>query len=313
MDLHSRVDGIEMQLKRLIALTCLKHREDEASDEVIYLNIGSPLHFERLTLDLGGTRCVTLLSTLLTEEHSYFVDMFSGHYRNYKTRDREYFIDRFVGQISNVLTFVFRDGTHFHHIVNYMRSGHFDLPNDHAIWRDLRLEAQFYGLREASTLLSMESKLLNVRHLPFLRQWCGDRLWQLTKRFSRDGPDTFTKLPQSCLLLALSRNGYLFGCWNGVRYSRIPSESPCIFTLSNPQSLMPTCFRSPTASMRSSTENFEFGSQDLVISVHGECHIGFPSKTFVDVTQRGPLTFTGMDVFRIVEMEVFEEVPHLYT
>ena len=56
--------------------------------------------------------------------------MFSGRFDTKPDEDGSYFIDR--------------DGTHFRHILNYLRTGELIVPNDEIIRRELLAEAKFY-------------------------------------------------------------------------------------------------------------------------------------------------------------------------
>ena len=50
--------------------------------------------------------------------------------------------------------FIDRDGSHFHHVLNYLRhDGTFECPTDPAVLAALRDDAQFYGLPDLSALV----------------------------------------------------------------------------------------------------------------------------------------------------------------
>ena len=58
--------------------------------------------------------------------------MFSGRFDTKLGEDGSYFIDR--------------DGTHFRHILNYLRTGKLVLPDDKVVRKELLSEAEFYRI-----------------------------------------------------------------------------------------------------------------------------------------------------------------------
>ena len=58
--------------------------------------------------------------------------MFSGRFDTKPGEDGSYFIDR--------------DGTHFRHILNYLRTGKLVLPDDKVVRKELLSEAEFYRI-----------------------------------------------------------------------------------------------------------------------------------------------------------------------
>ena len=58
--------------------------------------------------------------------------MFSGRFDTKPGEDGSYFIDR--------------DGTHFRHILNYLRTGKLVLPDDKVVRKELLNEAEFYRI-----------------------------------------------------------------------------------------------------------------------------------------------------------------------
>jgi hypothetical protein len=99
---------------------------------------GMALVFQRSTvqLNVGGHRFETSLETLTSVPDSFFAAMFSGRFALAPGADGSYFIDR--------------DGTHFRHILNFLRDagGTFKLSSDmtEAAVRELAAEVEFYGL-----------------------------------------------------------------------------------------------------------------------------------------------------------------------
>lgn len=96
-----------------------------------------------IILDVGGHKFKTLRSTLC-KESSKLEAMFSGRHRNpaRQQEDGSFFIDR--------------DGTHFQHILNYLRVGYaVSLPSDEESKEALAVEADYYGLGEMLRVLRM--------------------------------------------------------------------------------------------------------------------------------------------------------------
>jgi len=91
----------------------------------------------RIQLDIGGCFFSSTVETLTNVPDSHLGRMFSGRFPLEFTKDGRVFIDR--------------DGTHFRHILNFLR----DPQNWVFTWKDkqlideLRTEARFYGLEDA--------------------------------------------------------------------------------------------------------------------------------------------------------------------
>ena len=96
----------------------------------------------QMTLNIGGIRFTTSLTTLTNVQDSYFVHLFCGTHIPKPCEDGSYFFDR--------------DGTHFRYILNYLRNGPntiTSIPNDETILHELLGEAKYYRLSELETLI----------------------------------------------------------------------------------------------------------------------------------------------------------------
>lgn len=96
----------------------------------------------RVTLNVGGQMFSTSLQTLQRYERSLFASMFSGQYEMKRDSDGSYFLDR--------------DGTHFRHILNYLRDDALDystLPTEPKALRELLREAKYYQLGDMAAEL----------------------------------------------------------------------------------------------------------------------------------------------------------------
>lgn len=91
----------------------------------------------KVELNVGGARYTTSVTTLLKEEGSTLKLMFSGQHALTPDKDGSYFIDR--------------DGTHFRHILNFLRDGPASLqplpPQDMRLLSELRTEAEYYKMQ----------------------------------------------------------------------------------------------------------------------------------------------------------------------
>ena len=116
----------------------LKSLADEKQQWDIEKQVIANTHtFEsRIKLDVGGCKFTTTLTTLTRFPDSMIGTMFSGRHNLTTDESGYYFIDR--------------DGTHFRHILNYLRCPEdFDessISADHL--KELKKEAVYYGLDE---------------------------------------------------------------------------------------------------------------------------------------------------------------------
>jgi len=102
-------------------------KEHEAHDEA------EKNHFPKMVkLNVGGHLFSTSLATLTKDPGSMLHAMFSGRFDAKPSGDGSYFIDR--------------DGTHFRHILNYLRTGQLIVPQDEIIRVELLAEADFYQI-----------------------------------------------------------------------------------------------------------------------------------------------------------------------
>ena len=86
----------------------------------------------KVKLDVGGHVFTTTISTLTKYEDSMLAHMFSGLFTIQKDEQGCIFIDR--------------DGSHFRYILNYLRDGRVDLPDDPLIFNEIKREAEYYQL-----------------------------------------------------------------------------------------------------------------------------------------------------------------------
>ncbi|XP_029201354.1 LOW QUALITY PROTEIN: FH protein interacting protein FIP2-like [Acropora millepora] len=123
---HDKI--VEEQYKDLEETRLKVENEKKRMHEVQEFQ-SSPVH-----LNVGGHRFTTSLQTLRRDQESMLATMFSGRHKLLKEPDGCYFVDR--------------DGTHFRHILNYLRDGfHAEMfPQDELSLRQIINEAQYYQL-----------------------------------------------------------------------------------------------------------------------------------------------------------------------
>ena len=121
--------------------------EEEKRDwEIEKTRVKDTKTFERIvTLNVGGSRYTTTLSTLTKYPDSMLGAMFSGRHALVQQEDGSYFIDR--------------DGETFSHVLSYLRDSNIVLALVPTLPRELRMrleyEARFYQLRELYAILGL--------------------------------------------------------------------------------------------------------------------------------------------------------------
>ena len=121
-----------------------KHQQEKTKlqEEIRRMSEVNKIQESRIKLDVGGHVYTTSMLTLTKDQESMLALMFSGRHYVKKEEDGSYFIDR--------------DGTHFRHILNYLRDGFCDeetLPTDRGIQTELLTEAEYYQLSGLVALL----------------------------------------------------------------------------------------------------------------------------------------------------------------
>ena len=120
----------ESYSKNRKALETEKHEWEQEKKSIATSHTFEP----RIKLDIGGTRFTTTLTTLTRFPDTMIGAMFSGRHQLTVDESGHYFIDR--------------DGTHFRHILNYLRCPEeFDVESmDAGHVKELRKEVKYYGL-----------------------------------------------------------------------------------------------------------------------------------------------------------------------
>lgn len=142
----------------------------------------SPLP-EIVKLDVGGFKFTTSRSTLCSVPGSHLEAMFSGRHPMgaLLTDNGAYFIDR--------------DGRHFHHVLNYLRSGSvITLPSQDQLQKEeLAIEADFFGLDDLVRAIRMpKMDLMECVGKETLGHWEAEA--KLRRAFSSGEGKNFAKM-----------------------------------------------------------------------------------------------------------------------
>ena len=182
-----------------------------------------------VNLNIGGQHFTTSIQTLTKDPDSMLAAMFSGRFELNPCEDGAFFIDR--------------DGTHFRYILNYLRTGKLNLPENTTFEKELLEEAEFYQIQgmidklvpNESTLavasipteIFLESEILtNEEHKRVLKDWLSSLQgkWRLLFRASRDGfeSETFhSKCDDLGPTITIVKSGNnIFGGFTDVSWTR---------------------------------------------------------------------------------------------
>ena len=147
-----------------------EHSEHVSTDHptnALHTHLSSPRKFldthEPITLNIGGLKYQTTLTTLSKYKHCLLYKMFEGNFSNKPCKDGSYFIDR--------------NGKYFEYILDYLRNGQLHIPTDAAnsyLVNHLLSEADYYQIdpliRELR-FLKIGTKLLKPRNLIKIEKW----------------------------------------------------------------------------------------------------------------------------------------------
>ena len=127
-----------------------KTRRERFDEELKYLDQINKVTDSIIKLNVGGHVFLTSTLTLTRDPDSMLAAMFSGRHKLHTTSDRAVFIDR--------------DGTHFRHILNFLRDGFLKsgaLPDDQSVIQELMAEAEYYQLQGFLDFLSGKASVLH--------------------------------------------------------------------------------------------------------------------------------------------------------
>ena len=105
-------------------------------------------HLEIIKLNVGGHIFQTTIATLQKDPNSALGRMFTNLPNQTMQREDAYFIDR--------------DGTHFRHILNYLRSNDLAEGVIEAVGEELKIEADFYQIPDLSVRI-MKSREIKIK------------------------------------------------------------------------------------------------------------------------------------------------------
>jgi len=130
-----------------------EEEKEKWEEEKATINNAFTFHGQRIVLEVGGTRYTTSLSTLTKHPESILGVMFSGRHdlEPMKCSDGSFFIDR--------------DGTHFRHILNYLRDGEDvmdSFPRSTEVLQEILREATYYQLGGLVTAIHPLIREVNI-------------------------------------------------------------------------------------------------------------------------------------------------------
>ena len=127
-----------------------KTRRERFDEELKYLDEINKVTDGMIKLNVGGHVFMTSTLTLTRDPDSMLAAMFSGRHKLHTTSDGAVFIDH--------------DGTHFRHILNFLRDGFLRsgaLPDDQSVIEELAAEAEYYQLQGFLDILSGKAKVIH--------------------------------------------------------------------------------------------------------------------------------------------------------
>eukprot|EP01006_Ploeotia_vitrea_P006185 TRINITY_DN12485_c0_g2_i1.p1 TRINITY_DN12485_c0_g2~~TRINITY_DN12485_c0_g2_i1.p1 ORF type:complete len:564 (-),score=59.87 TRINITY_DN12485_c0_g2_i1:245-1936(-) len=150
---HSLASSIETHCSRILAIiehqrVCLELERTELKKEREKFDINRfkvEAHLgdakDRIVLNVGGVHHHTTVSTLKQADGSMLQAMFSGRFSLDSDEDGSYFLDR--------------DGTLFRYVLDFLRTGEFESPENPSLLERLSEEADFYCLPQFKHKISV--------------------------------------------------------------------------------------------------------------------------------------------------------------
>jgi hypothetical protein len=151
-DAEKKAEAILSGAEAILAGAAEEKQKWEAEKKAEKETMSKVQHFEPIVkLNVGGVRVMTSLATLRRFPDTMMGCMFSGRHTLPKGEDGHFFIDR--------------DGTHFRHILNFLRSPEsYKMEVEGTDVKELRLEADYYCLEE---LMFPATTTGNVKYLVY--------------------------------------------------------------------------------------------------------------------------------------------------
>eukprot|EP01084_Bolivina_argentea_P176007 304655_1 len=113
-----------------------------------------------ITLNIGGTKYQTTITTLCSNSNCIFAAMFSGKYLLKASEDGSYFVDR--------------NGEHFRYILDFLRTNQCIIPKSDYLLKHLYAESEFYQLPSLKIQLLMQqfsSNILTRKNMKYIQKW----------------------------------------------------------------------------------------------------------------------------------------------
>eukprot|EP01083_Nonionella_stella_P007918 22791_1 len=197
----------------------------------LHNHLASPLKFqdthEPITLNIGGMKYQTTLTTLSKYKQCLLYKMFEGIFSNKPNKDGSYFIDR--------------NGKYFEYILDYLRNGKLNIPitdKDSYLINHLLSEADYYQIEpliQELRFLKIGTRLLTRKNLEQIQSWVIEEfpqrthqkfMWKLLYEWNCD--DITLKNPYnvmhakcegiSSILVVLLCGNRVFGAYTSVKW-----------------------------------------------------------------------------------------------
>ena len=230
--------GIFKQVVEQVAKDRLQVEEDRKKceeekqrweEEKTKINNTFVFHGQVIDLNVGGTRYSTSLSTLTKYPESMLGVMFSGRHdlETMKCSDGSFFIDR--------------DGTHFRHILNYLRDGVEvvdSFPRSVVVLQGFLREAKYYQLdglvaalksllREVDTVMQND---IAINFKPFSECYVTDGVHQGGRHHNRMYAGTFNVNSHSVQAVSYKHKNMKGLSFNAIRFDHPLSLVNCDLT-----------------------------------------------------------------------------------
>jgi hypothetical protein len=210
---------------------------------------------DQISLNVGGERYATTISTLTREPGTYFTDIFNGKWEDLLDDiDRSLFIDR--------------NGEIFAHVLKYLRTDTVadDVLGDDIIRHRLLIEAKYFEMSRLTDILTKAEKqitadkieqtflngtLLQLEQKKKLNEFYGNsnQQWILIYKASSHGFDAnafhnYCNNQGPTMTIIQSNNNYIFGGYTAIGWTSDGSykndPTAFLFTLTNPHNITPT-------------------------------------------------------------------------
>ena len=207
------------------------HKSHSTPSGVLQHHMSSPKKFldchEPITLNVGGIKYQTTLTTLGKYKDCLLYKMFEGLFSKKPNKDGSYFIDR--------------NGKYFEYILDFIRNGKLNIPinnNNSYLINHLLFESDYYQivpLIKELTFLKIGTKLLNKKNISKIEKWIIEEFpdrkhllfqWKLLYKWNCDDitlKNPYNVMHAKCeginsILIVLLCGNRVFGAYTSVKW-----------------------------------------------------------------------------------------------